>query len=103
MSTQGFAGNQRPTFNPEPMVNKLSAMFRQATKGLPWNSKALRDLQITFTYFVDEIQRGPVYDASKMSVFVLHWVQKVEATIKDPQGDLNPLINTQYEHQNFYI
>lgn len=94
----------RPVFNPEPMVNKLSMMFRAATRQLPWNSPILRQLQTTFTYFVDEIQRGPRYDASRMSVFVLHWVQKVEGSIRGTtQDDINELIDTRYEHQNFYI
>ena len=79
-------------------------MFRAATRQLPWNSPILRQLQTTFTYFVDEIQRGPRYDASRMSVFVLHWVQKVEGSIRGTtQDDINELIDTRYEHQNCYI
>jgi hypothetical protein len=103
MTQQNSNYTQRPPFNPEPMVNKLSAMFRQETKALAWNSPTLKQLQTTFMYLIDEIQRGPVYDASKMSVFVLHWVQKIGPAIKGTGDELEKLIDTTYTHQNFFV
>ncbi len=96
---------QKPVFNPEPMVNKLSAMFRNTTKPLGFTNPTLKKLQVCFTYFVDEIQRGPSYDASKMSVFVLHWIQKIESALSSQTRDqeLVELAKVQYTHQNFYV
>jgi len=97
----------REKFDPTPMVNKLSARFRAAAKPIGFNSPTLRKLQVTFTYFVDDIQRGPVYDAAKQSVFVLHWIQRIENALKGTgsavNAELEELVNTRYVHQNFYI
>lgn len=100
----------REQFDPTPMVNKLSARFRATAKPIGFNNPNLRRLQTTFTYFVDDIQRGPVYDAAKQSVFVLHWIQRLDNLLKKAandlgsfQSELDDLINTQYVHQNFHV
>ena len=94
------------SFNVDPMVKKLCTMFRLTTSTL-YNGAVLRRLQVNFTYFIDEIQRGPRYDASRLSVFVLHWVQKIDQIIKqftggDRDGELNRMANVVYKHQNYH-
>lgn len=97
--------NNTRHFNAEPMVNKLSAMFRGATRPLGFGNPTLKSLQVAFMYFVDDIQRGPSYDAPKQSVFVLHWIQQVENAIKNQLGDdtLKNLSSVTYQHQNFFV
>lgn len=99
-----FDSNQHDG-NSNPMVNKLSVLFRNTTKAL--RCAELKDLQIKFTYFVDEIQRGPQYDASKLSVYVLHWIQRIQAATnldsRDAVREFYRLSQIEYQHQNFYI
>jgi len=91
------------------MTNKLSATFRGAIKPIPFGHVMAKRLQVHFTYFIDEIQRGPVYDNAKLGFFVLKWVQKVaEALAMDAPDseidvELEKLLNAQYVHNNFYV
>jgi len=91
------------------MTNKLSATFRGVTKQIPFGNTMLKRLQTHFVYFIDEIQRGPEYDRSKLGFFVLKWVQKVgEALVLDAPDseidvELEKLLNAQYVHNNFYL
>lgn len=91
------------------MTNKLSATFRGVTKQIPFGNGMLKKLQVHFMYFIDEIQRGPAYDQSKLGFFVLKWVQRVgEALVLDIPDEeidvqLNQLLNVQYVHNNFYV
>lgn len=102
--------HQRPAFNSEAMTNKLSAMFRGATRTLPFTSNNLRKLQVKFTYFIDDIQRGPAYDQSKLSMFVLQWINDITRSLSDAGSNSNAIDNTvrrllepEYEHRNYYI
>ena len=91
------------------MTNKLSATFRGVTKQIPFGNLMLKRLQVHFTYFIDEIQRGPEYDRSKLGFFVLKWVQKVgealqlDAPDAEIDVELERLLNAQYVHNNFYL
>jgi len=91
------------------MTNKLSATFRGVTKQIPFGNLMLKRLQVHFVYFIDEIQRGPEYDRSKLGFFVLKWVQRVgEVLVLDlPDAEidveLEKLLNAQYVHNNFYM
>jgi hypothetical protein len=91
------------------MTNKLSAMFRSATRALPHSSPNLRKLQVKFTYFIDDIQRGPAYDQSKLSMFVLQWVNDLTRSLQEAQGTsgvdscVRRLMVPEYEHRNYYI
>lgn len=94
------------SFNSDPMVKKLCTMFRLSTSTL-YQGSILRRLQVNFTYFIDEIQRGPRYDASRLSVFVLHWVQKIDQIIKqftgsDRDDELHRMSSVVYKHQNYH-
>jgi hypothetical protein len=100
----------QPQYDPiVAMTNKLSATFRGITKQIPFNHPMLRALQVHFTYFIDEIQRGPEYDRSKLGFFVLKWVQKVGEALQMDAPDevidveLEKLLNAQYVHNNFYL
>ena len=90
------------------MSNKLGATFRAATKGIPFNHPMLKRLQVHFMYFVDDVQRGPVYDRPKLGFFVLKWIQRIEETLNkystdsEIDAEFEKLLNTQYVHNNFY-
>lgn len=91
------------------MTNKLSATFRGVTKQIPFGNLMLKRLQVHFTYFIDEIQRGPEYDRSKLGFFVLKWVQRVgdalqlDAPDSEIDVELEKLLAAQYVHNNFYL
>ncbi len=98
--------DQSRAFNAEAVTNKLSATFRTTTKPIGFHDPRLKRLQTTFMYFIDDIQRGPVYDASKQSIFVLHWINKIGSALNAGSEEFNKrldeLVNTSYTHQNFY-
>lgn len=101
---------QQPSYDPiVAMTNKLSATFRGVTKQIPFAHPMLKRLQVHFTYFIDEIQRGPEYDRNKLGFYVLKWVQKVgealqmDAPDEEIDVELEKLLNAQYVHNNFYL
>jgi hypothetical protein len=101
---------QQASYDPvTAMTNKLSATFRGVTKQIPFTHPMLKRLQTHFTYFIDEIQRGPEYDQNKLGFFVLKWVQKVGEALQLDAADaeidieLERLLKATYVHNNFYI
>lgn len=107
-NTPSYSRSSQPAFDSVAVTNKLSAMFRAAARPLGFTDPVLKQLQTTFMYFIDDIQRGPAYDCSKMSIFVLHWVQRIENALKitdslERQKKMYELINTEYTHNNFYM
>jgi hypothetical protein len=101
---------QRPAFNSEAMTNKLSAMFRGATRTMLFTNTNLQKLQVKFCYFIDDIQRGPAYDQSKLSMFVLQWINDIGRSLTEAgtnnssiDSAVRRLLQPEYEHRNYYI
>lgn len=68
--------------NTDKVIAFLSYRFRTVTSRIPRDDqglKRLKTLQVEFSYLIDEVKRGPVYQFSMAVTNVNAFIQTIEA------------------------